>query len=95
MKFKKLYTLLENKETQELHLFNSRKDEDDTCRVDSQSVCQSMHFSNKSDTPLFICESEENTRILCATKGRAVCERCISKLYKTEVVAHSNMELQG
>lgn len=94
MKGKKLYTLLEKKETQELHLFNSWKDENDTCKLESKSMCNEMFFVDKKDIPLFVCESEENTRILCATKGRAVCEKCIGQLYKTEATANCELSLQ-
>ncbi|WP_430814790.1 hypothetical protein [Carboxylicivirga sp. RSCT41] len=93
MKNKKLYTLLEQKDNQELHLFNSWKDENGTCKVESTSLCGCMHFPEKSDTPLFICEDEENTRLLCAAKGRAVCEKCIGQLYKSEKVSHYDESL--
>ena len=93
MKNKKLYTLLEQNDTQELHLFNSWKDENGTCKVESNSLCNGMHFSEKADTPLFVCEDEENTRILCATRGRALCEKCIAQLYKSEKAAHLDLSL--
>ncbi|WP_172119009.1 hypothetical protein [Halomonas hibernica] len=81
------YSLVQYKETQEYHLYESRSNPDGSCNLKGKTpLCQS-----KSVTPensgLFVCQNENDTRIKCAeyaNKGKDICGVCVSAMYATE-----------
>jgi uncharacterized metal-binding protein len=78
-----LYSLIKKRNTDELHLFNSKKILD-KCNVEENiSICKKMNFSEKGDV-VFACNDENEARIKCAQEGRKVCGICVGTLYTTE-----------
>lgn len=76
-----LYSLIEKKDTEELHIFCSKKDGKD-CLVESASICGKMKFGDKKKD-IFACITEEEMRKKCAEIGRKVCGNCVITLYTT------------
>lgn len=75
-----LYTLARKKETDEYHLFASRIDAEDVCRLKRKSICGGME-SQERDTVKFACQEEDAARLKCAKVGKRVCGPCVSHLY--------------
>ena len=76
-----LYTLKEDKDSGELHLFETTTDaNNNTCTPKRKSICKKMIEKNKKKN-IFECRSEAKARIECASIGRRVCGNCVSHLY--------------
>ncbi len=79
---KTVYSLKKKKDTEELHLFEAIPKEDNKCTPKNRSVCNKMS-KEESIANIFVCQSEDDARIACATTGRKVCGICVSHLYET------------
>ncbi|REJ81322.1 MAG: hypothetical protein DWQ44_09720 [Bacteroidetes bacterium] len=77
-----LYSLKQKEDTEELHLFVSKRTLTNKCDSASLSICEKMSKSENAGN-LFECYSETQARTSCASIGRSVCRRCISHLYQT------------
>lgn len=78
-----LYSLIEMKNTGELHLFESGKSLAlGVCMKEKDSICGRMTISDKVRI-IFECKNEDDARLECAKIGRAVCGTCVSHLYAT------------
>jgi hypothetical protein len=78
-----VYTLKNNKFTEELHLFEATMNKDNKkCTPKNESLCGAM---NKKDSVgnSFACYSEDKARKECAEIGRAVCANCVKQFYTT------------
>jgi hypothetical protein len=76
-----LYSLIKRKDTDELHLFNSRSTSEG-CKAEQCSICQKMKLYEMGEV-IFACKDENETRKECAKLGRKVCGVCASNLYAT------------
>lgn len=79
---KKVYTLREKENTDELHLFEGEMKPDGGCTANRESVCTEMSY-NEGSRNKFACKDEHDARKMCAEIGRAVCGTCVSHLYAT------------
>jgi len=77
-----LYTLKEDKDTRELHLFRAKPTVKNKCKPNIDSICTVMN-KNQSVRNVFACLSEDDARLKCAEIGREVCGNCVRHLYKT------------
>jgi hypothetical protein len=77
-----VYTLKEDKDTGELHLFEGKMTKENRCNSSKNSICQKMQKS-ETDSTKFACKDEDKARIACAKIGRKVCGVCVSRLYTT------------
>lgn len=78
-----LYTLKEDKDSGELHLFEGTPTADNTvCVPKKKSICKKMIETNKRKN-IFVCKSETTARNECARIGRKVCGSCVSHLYSS------------
>ncbi len=76
-----LYSLIEKKDTEELHLFKSNKTPLlGDCLKEPSSICRGMNMKEKGKI-IFECENEQDARMKCAKIGRKVCGTCVSHLY--------------
>jgi len=79
-----LYSLIQNKETSEVHIFKSEIDNNGKCKLsEKESICEGVSYS-KEDKVLDTCLDEYSARMKCAELGRKVCGTCVSSLYKTD-----------
>lgn len=76
-----VYTLKENSDTNEYHLFRGTPKKEGGCSSDKKSICGKMDWVEGS---FFACEREDDARVKCAYKGRKVCGVCVSDLYATQ-----------
>lgn len=75
-----LYALRTRKDTEEKHLFITKKDGDKCVPVGRDSICKKMTHSDASSTS-FSCVNAEKARETCAKLGSSVCGTCVSHLY--------------
>ncbi len=82
---KQLFSLLKKKDTQELHLFITRRTSDGSCVIasdDKKSICKKLEFKDSvTDSNSFHCENADSARKKCADIGSRVCGPCVSHLY--------------
>lgn len=78
------YTLKKHEDSGELHLFKGKFNEDGGCTSGPKSICQRMDKGDAEEKNVFSCQNEDDARMSCAKKGRAVCGTCVSSLYATE-----------
>jgi hypothetical protein len=77
-----VYTLKQKKDTGELHLFEATPTLNNECTPNKISICKKMDKS-ESVANVFACQTEEEARQICASRGREVCGTCVSSLYAT------------
>lgn len=77
-----VYTLMQKRKTEELHLFKGVDAKGNECTVGSKSLCKKM-TSGESSKDIFECQDEQAARMECAREGRKVCGNCVSQLYTT------------
>ena len=75
-----VYTLKENKNTNEYHLFKATMNLDNKCTPSLNSICKEMSKDNSKGNK-FACLNEKDARLECAKIGRKVCGTCVSNLY--------------
>ncbi|EEY5915255.1 hypothetical protein QTU87_000945 [Escherichia coli] len=81
----KAYTLKENKDSGELHLFEGDmypKDSEYKCNSKAKSICKKMDKSDSKENR-FTCTTEQEAREKIAKIGRKVCGTCVSHLYES------------
>lgn len=81
----KAYTLKEDKDSGELHLFEGDmlpNDPEYKCNSVSKSICNKMNKS-KNKGNRFSCATEQEAREKIAKIGRKVCGTCVSHLYES------------
>ncbi|MBN3238276.1 MULTISPECIES: hypothetical protein [Pectobacterium] len=79
----KAYTLKEDKDSGELHLFEGDmypKGSEYKCNSGSKSICKKMNTTNNKGNR-FSCATEQEAREEIAKIGRKVCGTCVSHLY--------------
>ena len=75
----KLFTFLQKKDTDEIHLFPSIT-RANNCFAELNSICKKMK-TEESEKSHFNCLDDEDARFVCANLGRTVCGTCVSSLY--------------
>ena len=81
----KAYTLKENKDSGELHLFEGDmypKDSEYKCNSKAKSIGKKMDKSYRKENR-FTCATEQEAREKIAKIGRKVCGTCVSHLYES------------
>ncbi|MCJ8331446.1 MAG: hypothetical protein MJH11_15895 [Lentisphaeria bacterium] len=79
-----LYSILKKSGTDELHLFPSKKNDENKCIKAKSSICRKALLDDcEKVVYLNNCRDKNDTRELCASYGEPVCAACISALYAT------------
>jgi hypothetical protein len=88
-----VYTFKKIEDTNEIHIFRGEMNNDNTCSVASNSICQKVmrsetvslkrHRISSSETIYCSCNEEHTARLNAAKIGREVCGVCVSHLYTT------------
>ncbi|WP_183058830.1 hypothetical protein [Salmonella enterica] len=81
----KAYTLKEDKDSGELHLFEGDMNPEGSeykCKSGSKSICKKMSKSDNKGNR-FSCATEQEARTEIAKIGRKVCGTCVSHLYES------------
>jgi|GEM_PF-5374290 len=75
-KLKSKFTLKEDKNTGEYHIFDSFED----AYFWDKSLCRSMERVNSVNN-IFFCKSEEEALELCSKRDKKICTVCIGFMY--------------
>ncbi len=81
----KAYTLKEDKDSGEFHLFEGDMSQDSSprrCSSALKSICKKMDKSENKGNH-FTCAPEQEAREKIAAIGRKVCGTCVSHLYES------------
>lgn len=81
----KAYTLKEDKDSGELHLFEGDMNPEGSkykCKSGSKSICKKMVTGDNKGNR-FTCATEQEARVEIAKIGRKVCGTCVSHLYES------------
>lgn len=83
-----LFSLLKQKERQELHLFITKRNSEGKCIVVShanKSICKKLNFKDtETDIKSFHCQDGDSARRKSAEIGSRVCGTCVSHLFTSE-----------
>ncbi|AFM13440.1 hypothetical protein [Turneriella parva] len=77
---KELYSILQSKETDQLHIFISYLDAEKKCAAEDLSICEKMFLSDQGKNHTQ-CQNAAMTRAVAAKIGWPVCGTCVSHLY--------------
>ena len=79
-----LLTFRQHKETNKIHLFRSRFDNEDDCKLDSDSLCDESVSFDETDSIGLKCKSEEKA-LHISTKlhldNKEICGVCMSRIF--------------